>query len=325
MPYIETILESPKSYLVGRSALYIRSSIERHSTRKYERSLLQLEMNRMHKWQFIIPLSFWKIKELLAHLLFMMGLVNSALEHYIELKSYDKLIMCYMAHGRREKAHEVLTAEMSVHGETPKFLCLLGKINDDPEYYHKALDLSNGKCFRAFSDLGYYHLNRKNYAECVIFFEKALDINTIQPNAWYNLGCVYLELKKIDKAAIAFRTCCHLEPSNFKSWTNLSSILIQQNNYPAAYKAVQTAISCDYDHWQIWVKFAHICIHLERSYDVIRSFERLIELCPNNIDNQIVEFLTFYALSNENSSKEIQFKERLMNIFSAWSSKVYIL
>uniref|UniRef100_A0A6B2G236 Tetratricopeptide repeat protein 27 (Trinotate prediction) n=1 Tax=Myxobolus squamalis TaxID=59785 RepID=A0A6B2G236_MYXSQ len=171
------------------------------------------------------------------------------------------------------------------------------------------------------SEHGYYHLRRKNYKDCAFYFEKALEINTIQPATWYNLGCSYLELNEYDKAATAFRTCCHIQPDNFKAWTNLSSVLIKQNNYRSAYHAVQTAISCQYDVPQIWLEFAHICIHLGKSSDVIRCFERLIELNPKNIDDKIVRYLTAISLNSSFDPKTKSFKDRLVVLMQNWSSK----
>ncbi|KAF1743527.1 hypothetical protein MXB_4121, partial [Myxobolus squamalis] len=179
-PYLpEAVLKSPQTYLIGRHALYVRSSLENDSFRKNERTLLQLELTRMDQWYLTIPLPYWKIKELICFgNLGRLGCVNSAIEHYTELKSYDELIRCYLQGGRREKADNLVHAEIDAHGETPQLLCLLGQIND----------------------------------ECVSYFEQALEINTIQPATWYNLGCSYLELNDYDKAATAFRTCCHIQP-----------------------------------------------------------------------------------------------------------------
>lgn len=68
---------------------------------------------------------------------------------------------------------EALIREQLAVKETPTLWCYLGDVTSDPQHYHHAFELSQGRNARSQRALAYYHFNRRDVCitlNCILFF-----------------------------------------------------------------------------------------------------------------------------------------------------------
>ncbi|KII65680.1 Tetratricopeptide repeat protein 27 [Thelohanellus kitauei] len=174
LPYINSILESPKSYTVARNALYYRSLFERSSRRKLERTLQQLE-------------------ELLADTYFQIRCVKSALDQYTELKAYDELVKCYIACGRREKYAECVdnfVKALNINSLQPKTWYNLGCAYLQLKQDAKAASAFKSCChlepsnFKSWTNLASIFIAQNSYQTAYIAVQNAISCNFDSEQIW---------------------------------------------------------------------------------------------------------------------------------------------
>jgi tetratricopeptide (TPR) repeat protein len=54
-------------------------------------------------------------------------------------------------------------------------------------------------------------MQKGKYVEAIEWYNKALNINKLYPNAWFSLGCCYMKVLQFSKAAYAFGTVISLD------------------------------------------------------------------------------------------------------------------
>ena len=77
----------------------------------------------------------------------------------MQLQLWDEVITCYHLLELRHKAAEVIRDQIEKDGESATLLCMLGDATDDPDYYQKVIEMSNGRSARAFRSVGTYFFN----------------------------------------------------------------------------------------------------------------------------------------------------------------------
>lgn len=104
------------------------------------------------------------------------GMLMSSSQIYENLNMVEETVECYFYSGHKDRA-AALSEKALKENPTPKLYCTLGDIHRDPEYYHKAWELSNHKYARAMRGLGNYYYNKQDIDKAVTFYEKAVEVN----------------------------------------------------------------------------------------------------------------------------------------------------
>ena len=169
--------------------------------------------------------------------------------------------------------------------------CLLGDATDDLSCYHKALELSGDKNARAYRSLGLHHYSRKEFKECVPLFQKSLDRSSFQPVTLLRLAFSAMELEMWELGAKSYRSYCSLEMDSFEAWNNLAKCYIKLDQKERAWRVLQEALRCDYDNWKVWDNLMLIATDIAVFDDVIRAYNRLLDLKQTHIDNQVLTIL----------------------------------
>lgn len=110
-------------------------------------------------------------------------------------------------------------------------------------------------------------------------------------NAWFMLGSAAFRSDNWKTAVRAFRTCTHLEPDSHETWNNLAAAYIKLNDKNKAHAVFQEALKYDYDNVKVWENFLWTstdCCYFE---DVIRSYNRLMDLKDRYVDTEVLRAL----------------------------------
>lgn len=180
------------------------------------------------------PLPFWKVGTLHAKVLLSLGCVSEALRLFEKLEMWDEVAECYLGLGQSEKAEFLVRQMMEQRPEQQSvYLCLLGDITGNAEYFLKALQVvfmhvqtraeahfrcelpkiknrcnliflfkvSNDDNARAHSSLGKHFLRKKQYANSMEHFSRSVEIQPLQTGIWFNLG--YAAMRAADYQVLA--------------------------------------------------------------------------------------------------------------------------
>lgn len=303
LPYLTCILSHPLAWSLQMSALLQRSQIEKDSSRSVERAMMQTEelvhcflkdkpdvVSRHH----LIFASYlpprWAVEAQHAHQLVSLGIVKSALDIYLRLQMWDRVIVCYNVLNLRHKASEVIKQELNKK-ETVRLWCLLGDATDDPACYEKAWELSGHRSGQAQRHWGLFYFNKRKYGESIPHFQQSLAINSLQVSLWFRLGFAALDQQDWSLCATAYQRYCSLDPESFEAWNNLSKAYVKLNQKMRAWKTLQEALKWNYENWKLWDNYMVVSVDVGQFHEVMKAYNRILDLKPKHIDVEVLRIL----------------------------------
>lgn len=303
-PYLNTLLYQDNGPLAVRLAtLLLNISQECKQNRTVERSLKQCEevVNVINGTSFSLPerLSYafasfilpkWEVQKQLGELMVSLGMTKSALDLYLQIQAWEKVIECYTKLELRHKAAEIIRQELD---KKPTVLlhCLLGDATDDVKCYETAWEFSKHSSAKAQAHWGNYFFARKEYDKALPHYEKSLEINSLQEKIWLRLGYSAISLEKWETAVHAYITYTHLEPLGYESWNNLAKALIKLGDKKRAHRVLGESLKCNYQNWKVWENFMLVSVDTGNFEDAINAYNRLSELKDRFIDLEVLSIV----------------------------------
>uniref|UniRef100_H3CIY0 Tetratricopeptide repeat protein 27 n=1 Tax=Tetraodon nigroviridis TaxID=99883 RepID=H3CIY0_TETNG len=303
LAFTSCVLSQPKFWALQVSALCLRSRLEKESSRRVERGMMQLQEIVSCCEEQTCPVSErlklfycshvppqWLVQKQLAALLSDLGCVSSALLAYEKLELWEDAVVCYQRLGQHGKAEQLVRRELE-RKETPGLYCLLGDVLKEHQYYERAWQLS-GRRAGAMRSRALLYLRDKDFQRCADCFQESVRINPIQAvGVWFSLGCAYFALENYEGAAGAFHRCIGLEPDNAEAWNNLSTAYIRLKKKKQAFHTLREALRCNFEHWQIWENYITVCTDVGEFGEAVRAYHQLMELRDHYKDVQILQIL----------------------------------
>lgn len=207
-----------------------------------------------HIFQLASP-TRWDLEAELAQRWVELGGLRSALDIYERLELWAEVALCWAATDREDKARKIVQRQLyhRTDGGTkkpeeevsdeetwsgpprdpppldaPRLYCILGDIDQSPEMYEKAWDVSHQRYARAQRSLGRLYFGAKDFIKAAEAYSKSLKANQLNHGSWFALGCALLELAQFEKAVEAFSRCVQLDESDAEAWSNLAAALLRK-------------------------------------------------------------------------------------------------
>ena len=80
---------------------------------------------------------------------------------------------------------------------------------------------------------------KENFYESLKYLNKAIAIDSSNPEYWFTMGNIYLKLRFEEKAIDSYRKAVELDPYDSESWLNMSEIYLKQNLLSKAIKILE--------------------------------------------------------------------------------------
>jgi len=330
LPYLFSLLEHPQAWTLHTMALLARSKLESTTGRTVQRSLAQVENimenlklgeRKLDRLRLVysshLP-PMWEVEKQLGKLFLSLGSTKAALDLYLRLEQWEEVITCYSLLELRHKAAEVIRDRLA-EKETPRMWCLLGDATDDLTCYHKALEVSKDRSARAYRSLGLHHYNRKEYEECVPLFQKSLDRSSFQPVCLLRLAFSAMKLEMWELGASSYRNYCGFEMDSFEAWNNLARCYVKLDQKERAWRVLQEALRCDYDNWKVWDNLMVIATDIAVFDDVVRSYNRILDLKQTHMDKAVLSILVRAVLEDlvdREGHSSSKYRERVQKLLA---------
>jgi tetratricopeptide (TPR) repeat protein len=162
---------------------------------------------------------------------------------------------------------------------------------------------------------GLMHLEHSRYDEAIEAFEKAIEINPRDADAWYNKGIILAkkDVARYDGAVDCFDVAIHLDPNNAELWYNKGIALGCLGKYSAAIKAFDDAIRIESNDAKIWCSKGVALRGLERYDDAIEALDKAIEIDPEYADALDNKAMIVRLLSHKDGNAEAFEKDKRQN------------
>ena len=273
LSYSEKGLKTSFDWLVFSKLLLHRSLAESKSTKKIERSLLQVETlcnqyndrtpipyERMKKSFIIDYPPIFTLKKFYAESYMAYGALRTAYSIFMELFMYEDAIKCLYASNNKEDAEKLAKEVIEKHPE-PGIYCLLGELQNNKDMFFKALEITNNKYPRALRCLGrHYFLIEKDVQKSKEYYENAMSINPSFPNIWFTLGMIYIGEKNFNKALVAFSKILTNDESNGEVWGNMGVCFIQLKKFREAEKCIEQGYFKTKNSWRMLDNLIYCCV-----------------------------------------------------------------
>ncbi|KAF9096640.1 hypothetical protein BGX23_010818 [Mortierella sp. AD031] len=292
-PFVTRVLETPNNWTVYTMALLLRSRLEADKSRTVERGALQLQAlvdqtriqdetsttrERMHHFFSVLLPSKWELEKELAEQYMALGVIRSAMDIFERLELWEDVIACHQFLDQPEKAKALCKDLLEKNPANPKLLCNLGDLDQDPEKYKEAWEVSGKRFARAQRSLGAYYFKREQFKEAMVCYQLALKINPLFENSWYILGCIGMQVEDFDVAVEAFTKVVSIDQSNGEAWNNIAAVHMRRNNNLDAQLALRQALKEKRESWKIWSNYMYCSLDVGDFTEAIRAMGMLVEL-----------------------------------------------
>ncbi|KAG0220832.1 hypothetical protein B0O80DRAFT_35467 [Mortierella sp. GBAus27b] len=292
-PFVTRVLETPNNWTVYTMALLLRSRLESDKSRTVERGVLQLQAlvdqtkiedetsttrERMHHFFSVLLPSKWEMEKELAERYMSLGVARSALAIFERLELWEEAISCHQFLNQPEKARALCQERLAENPVNPKLLCTLGDLDQDPEKYREAWEVSGHRFARAQRSLGSYHFKRGEYELAKISYQESLKINPLFENSWFVLGCTCMRIDDYDTAVNAFVKAISINPENSDAWNNMAAVHLHRNNPVDAHHALRQALKEKRDSWKMWSNYLYCSLDIGDFSEAILAMAMIVDL-----------------------------------------------
>ncbi|KWU41935.1 TPR-like protein [Rhodotorula sp. JG-1b] len=261
----------------------------------------------------------WEMERELAIRYMSLGVIKSALDIFTRLELWEEVARCWMTlerpdrgvqvirellEGSKAESDVVMNERKGVGARTfkggekreAKLWCTLGELENKPEHYEKAWEVSGHSSSRAMRSLGAVYWAKNDYPAARTALRSALAINPLFPRTWFMLGCCEMRLEDWAGAQDAFGRCVGLDDEDAESWSNLASCHLRRGEIEgdhssrdarvrlpfsrkrAAFQCLRQAVKYSFDSWRMWYNYMVVAMDVGELSEACRALARMVRM-----------------------------------------------
>jgi tetratricopeptide (TPR) repeat protein len=200
----------------------------------------------------------WEVESELAFAWSNAGSLVTALEIFKRLRLWAEVALCYHSVHQEDRARQIVRRQLfhSANGpemdnydidapellkeqwegemrspppaHAPRLWCILGDLEQNPEYWQRAWEISKNRFARAQRTLGEYYTRQGDLSQARDAYLKATVVNRQNEETWSRLGDIDLRGGNWDGAIIAFQQSIMIDDTDAKTYSNLGSALLSK-------------------------------------------------------------------------------------------------
>eukprot|EP00941_MAST-03F_sp_MAST-3F-sp1_P000371 g371.t1 len=236
----------------------------------------------------------WGVQQELGEMYLGLGMIKNALSIFEPLELHDNIVSCYIVMGKQKEASQMIR-RLIQEKESPDLWCLLGGVERNHEYFHKAWELSKHRFGRAMRQLGELEMREKKYDQAAKHLKLGLKCNPHRTKNWFHLGNCYLRLEQWDNGADAFRMVVGQNNESGDAWANMAACLSHAEKPLAAFKAMKEAVK-ELRNWKSWANYAVLAMDAEELSDVVIGINQLLDIAKTRERENVANALPLGTL-----------------------------
>ena len=144
-------------------------------------------------------------------------------------------------------------------------------------------DLTQNKDLaRIYYDLGLELTKEKKYAEAIVAYNKAVEIEPFYPIVYNKLGEVLREIERFEEAIAAFQKAITFSSSYAQAYHNLGLTYVKQDKLLEAIKAYQQAIKLDPTYIEIYNDLGSVLLKQGKVQEALFLHQKALSFNPND-------------------------------------------
>jgi tetratricopeptide (TPR) repeat protein len=151
----------------------------------------------------------------------------------------------------------------------------------EPELESPFLDDSSLEVIESWFNLGLKQVSAGEYAQAIVSWDKALQINANLPEAWHNRGSALGRLGNYEAAVKSFQSALAIDPDNYQAWNDRAHALYQLENWSGAIESWSQAIKLMPGNHLFWYNRGCALEQLAKWSEAIASYEKALEIKPD--------------------------------------------
>ncbi|MBD2483077.1 tetratricopeptide repeat protein [Planktothrix sp. FACHB-1365] len=130
-------------------------------------------------------------------------------------------------------------------------------------------------------DQGYQQLERENFEDALLCFEKVIELEPDNHKAWCNRGIALADLGRLEKAINSYDKALEIEPDCHAAWYNRGITLYDLGKYEEAINSFDKALEFKPDYHEALCYRGIALGNLGRLEEAINSFDKALEFKPD--------------------------------------------
>ena len=160
--------------------------------------------------------------------------------------------------------------------------CIENNLFNTAELIFNELLIVKREDSRIFYNLGLLHTFSRDYKKALHFYQKALEINPIDPDALTNMGAILNKLNRYKDANIILAKAIEINPNQPYSWQNKGYALFELNLFEQSLVHFDHAIALDPYYRDAWFNRGNTLEKLNRYEDAYASFQKALLIDPSD-------------------------------------------
>lgn len=134
---------------------------------------------------------------------------------------------------------------------------------------------------------GYDLAEEGRWAEAILYYQKALQLNSRNIHSLTNLGNALLELGRLDEALVFQEKALEVEPNSALAWANKAVTLARLNRRPEAILCYDRSLQIEPSNKITWFNKGSSLFFMGHNAEAIKCFDHILE----NMDPEMINAL----------------------------------